>query len=711
MTRILRSSLRSRLLLLVLLALFPALVLILITAWEQRQLAAVDAQESALRMARVAASNQERLIEGARSLLIGLAQIPAAQPGKAGACGPLLADLRKRFPVYVNLSMANPAGDITCSAVPLRTSVSVADQPYFLRARATHDFVVSGYVMEPVSGSPALVLAWPALGPTGEVRSVLFASLDLGWIHQLAERAHLPLNSSFVVTDASGIVLAGYPESERSVGQPMPESEVTQAIRAQQSEAKITVESLNGSNARLFAFTAVGGVPPADRLYVSVGISRAVAFTEADRTLIRNLLSLGLVGAVALGMAASVGHLLIIRRLREVVRAAELVRAGDLSARAEVDGTDEIAVMGRTFNGMAERLAAMVKAEQETRDGLAERVNELDHINRLGELLQACVTLPEAYAVVERELRELFRGETGAVFACSSSRNLIEAVARWGPAPQNSAGVFAIEECWALRSGRAHVVEDTRSGPVCTHLPTPPPGAYLCTPLVAQGDALGVLYVGFLARGRLAPVPLTEAKRRLAAAVGEQVALGLANVKLREVLRSQSIRDPLTGLFNRRYMEETLEREVRRAQRAGRPMAVLMLDLDHFKRVNDDSGHDAGDALLRELGTLLIRNLRREDVACRYGGEEFVLVLPEASLEDAERRAEELREEIKRLRVSDKGRLLGPLTASFGLAAYPEHGLAGDMLLRAADTALYRAKREGRDRVMVAVAADVPHSR
>ena len=246
MTRILRSSLRSRLLLLVLLALFPALVLILITAWEQRQLAAVDAQESALRMARVAASNQERLIEGARSLLIGLAQIPAAQPGKAGACGPLLADLRKRFPVYVNLSMANPAGDITCSAVPLRTSVSVADQPYFLRARATHDFVVSGYVMEPVSGSPALVLAWPALGPTGEVRSVLFASLDLGWIHQLAERAHLPLNSSFVVTDASGIVLAGYPESERSVGQPMPESEVTQAIRAQQRDRKST--RLNSSH-------------------------------------------------------------------------------------------------------------------------------------------------------------------------------------------------------------------------------------------------------------------------------------------------------------------------------------------------------------------------------------------------------------------------------------------------------------------------------
>jgi GGDEF domain-containing protein len=310
-----------------------------------------------------------------------------------------------------------------------------------------------------------------------------------------------------------------------------------------------------------------------------------------------------------------------------VVRTAELVRAGDLSARAEVDGTDEIAVMGRAFNNMAERLSAMVKAEQETREGLAERVNELDHINRLGELLHACFTLQEAYAVLERELRELFRGESGAVFACSASRNLIESVARWGANPQNSAGVFAMEECWALRSGRAHVVDDTRSGPLCTHLPSPPPGAYLCTPLVAQGDALGVLHVAFFARGRLAGAPLTEAKRRLADAVGEQVALGLANVKLREVLRSQSIRDPLTGLFNRRYMEETLEREVRRAQRAVRPMAVLMLDLDHFKRVNDEFGHDAGDALLRELGNLLLRNLRREDVACRYGGEEFVLVL------------------------------------------------------------------------------------
>jgi len=175
-------------------------------------------------------------------------------------------------------------------------------------------------------------------------------------------------------------------------------------------------------------------------------------------------------------------------------------------------------------------------------------------------------------------------------------------------------------------------------------------------------------------------------------------------VRLREILRNQSIRDPLTGLFNRRYMEETLEREVRRARRGTRPMGVLMLDLDRFKQLNDTSGHEAGDAFLREMGELLQRSLRREDIACRYGGEEFVVVLPDASLEDARRRAEQIREAIKMLRISSQGAIVGPLTASIGVAGFPDHGLSGETLVRAADTALYRAKREGRDRVVVASA-------
>jgi diguanylate cyclase (GGDEF)-like protein len=220
--------------------------------------------------------------------------------------------------------------------------------------------------------------------------------------------------------------------------------------------------------------------------------------------------------------------------------------------------------------------------------------------------------------------------------------------------------------------------------------------------LVAQGEALGVLYLSSRVIGAVGADSATAAKQRLAEAVAAQLALGLANVRLREILRNQSIRDPLTGLFNRRYMEETLERELRRARRGNRSMGVLMLDLDRFKQLNDTAGHEAGDAFLRELGELLQRSLRREDIPCRHGGEEFVVVLPDASLEDARRRAEQLREGIKLLRTPYKGGIVGPLSASIGVAAYPEHGSTGEALIRTADAALYRAKREGRDRVMVA---------
>jgi diguanylate cyclase (GGDEF)-like protein len=189
---------------------------------------------------------------------------------------------------------------------------------------------------------------------------------------------------------------------------------------------------------------------------------------------------------------------------------------------------------------------------------------------------------------------------------------------------------------------------------------------------------------------------------RLAVTVAEQFALALANVRLRETLRGQSIRDPLTGLFNRRYMEETLERELRRAERERRPLSLILLDIDRFKDFNDSFGHEAGDAVLASLGALLRNASRAGDVACRYGGEEFVLILPEATLPDARRRAEEIREGIRGLRVTHGGRLLEGVRCSMGVAAYPEHGEVGGALLRATDAALYRAKREGRDQVALA---------
>jgi diguanylate cyclase (GGDEF)-like protein len=195
---------------------------------------------------------------------------------------------------------------------------------------------------------------------------------------------------------------------------------------------------------------------------------------------------------------------------------------------------------------------------------------------------------------------------------------------------------------------------------------------------------------------------LNQARRNFAQTVADSVSQALANLKLRERLRDQSIRDVLTNLFNRRYLEETFERELRRAERDGLPVGVLMLDIDYFKRFNDDFGHAAGDEVLRALGRLLNRQVRVEDIACRYGGEEFTLVLPGCSLEVTCARAEQLRAQVHELHISHAGTPLGGITVSIGVAAFPLHGATDLVLLRAADAALYQAKQAGRNQVRVA---------
>jgi len=197
-----------------------------------------------------------------------------------------------------------------------------------------------------------------------------------------------------------------------------------------------------------------------------------------------------------------------------------------------------------------------------------------------------------------------------------------------------------------------------------------------------------------------------QINRKLATTVAERIALALANLKLRAVLHSLSVRDPLTGLFNRRYMEESLQREVHRAARNQRTVGIIMLDLDHFKQFNETFGHDAGDALLREAGSVLQRSMRVSDIVCRYGGEEFTIIMPEASLAATLQKAEQLRTTVNQLRVQHHSLVLGPITFSLGVSLFPDHGSTGEAVLRAADAALYQAKFEGRDRVMMAESAE-----
>ncbi len=237
--------------------------------------------------------------------------------------------------------------------------------------------------------------------------------------------------------------------------------------------------------------------------------------------------------------------------------------------------------------------------------------------------------------------------------------------------------------------------------PRCAHITENGKKGYVCMPLAAQGETLGILH---LCEPNAAERPQWLAERQqILRGVVDTLALALANLRLRETLRQQSIRDPNTGLFNRRYLEETSSRELRRMERSAQPLTILMLDVDHFKQFNDTFGrHEAGDLVLKQVAATLIEHARESDVVSRYGGEEFAIVMPGCSLEEGAERAEALRQAIRQLHLTHRGRTLGTVTVSFGVAAYPEHGSGWAEITNAADHALYDAKGEGRDRVVVA---------
>jgi diguanylate cyclase (GGDEF)-like protein/PAS domain S-box-containing protein len=327
---------------------------------------------------------------------------------------------------------------------------------------------------------------------------------------------------------------------------------------------------------------------------------------------------------------------------------------------------------------------------------LEQRTREMTLLNDMGDILRACFTLDEAYNVIVRVAQQIFPVQVGALYVIAPSRSSVESVAMWGDSAL-AERVFSPQECWALRRGRLHWVENAQSGLICKHVRHLPEDGYLCIPMMAQSEAIGVLHL-------MQPdkVKMTETKQRMAVTMSEHIAMALSNLKLHETLRSQSIRDPLTGLFNRRFMEESLELEIRRASRNQRPLGMIMIDLDHFKYFNDNFGHEAGDLLLKELGGLLRANIRGEDVACRYGGEEFTLILPEGNSTVTKQRAEFYKEAIQRLDVHYRGRPLGRVTASMGVAIFPDHGRTAKALIEAADKALYRSKHAGRDRVTLA---------
>jgi diguanylate cyclase (GGDEF)-like protein len=386
--------------------------------------------------------------------------------------------------------------------------------------------------------------------------------------------------------------------------------------------------------------------------------------------------------------------------------------------RAPGDG--EFGQLARAFDDMAgsiqseeatlERLTAQQKeamGQLVTGMGEMERLNrEITQLGRMSQVLQACQSVEEACAAVVQSGLILFPTGVAALYLMRSSRNYLEYKTGWGGSGVEEA-VLAPDSCWALRRGQAYRFEPPHDGLPCEHVTSEQSAVpYICVPLVAQNDILGLLHIRFSAPAGAQTATTIESRLQLATTFADQAGLALANLKLREILKVQAMRDPLTGLYNRRFLEETLERELAIAQRRKAPLALIMADIDHFKRFNDTYGHDAGDAVLRSVAQTLTSHIRGSDIACRFGGEEFTLILPESALATAHEKTESLRQTIASLLLSHAGQTLGTITMSFGLAIFPEHGSDSAGLLQAADMALYRAKNEGRNRIVVSRIGD-----
>ena len=329
---------------------------------------------------------------------------------------------------------------------------------------------------------------------------------------------------------------------------------------------------------------------------------------------------------------------------------------------------------------------------------LERRNQEMRLISEMVELLESCRNLDEAHNVITRRLPLLLRGTRGVLYMNAESRNLLESVSHWGEPADEFDKILDPEDCWALRRNKPHGMASEESDLLCKHAEADMAKGYLCLPMVAHGEIMGLLHIRFADENDRTRNIITQS----ALAAAEQLSLILANLRLRETLKNQSIRDSQTGLFNRRYMEDSLIRELSRAERVNKNVAVAMVDIDHFKRLNDTFGHTAADAVLREWSELLKTNFRGSDIVCRYGGDEFVIILPDISVEDARQRLEQLRKDLARMVVREDGHSIQAVTVSIGLAFHPVHGRSSQSLLQAADRALYQAKEMGRDRIEIA---------
>ncbi|KGY06943.1 sensor domain-containing diguanylate cyclase [Vibrio sinaloensis] len=355
-----------------------------------------------------------------------------------------------------------------------------------------------------------------------------------------------------------------------------------------------------------------------------------------------------------------------------------------------------IVLIGSSWISQRKILQVVNHERQQQEKRIEKSTREIELLHQLANMLAACNSVKEAQVVVADIVPRVLGDINGCVSIMRESRNQLEVKLDWG-GTWPSSKVYAPNDCWALRKGKYHLSHEKHHNLTCNHMnELSGQGTTLCIPLTAHGNTVGMFHLYFGEHDKL----IGEDTKQLAFTLAEHLGLALANLSLQEKLRSQAMRDPLTGLYNRRYFEETMDAKWSKASQEKTELSLLMLDLDHFKRFNDNFGHDAGDYVLKEVANLLTRTVDDGHITCRLGGEELAIICPYTGVTDASLLAEKIVEQVRELHLDMKGLSLGQLGVSIGVATFPELNATPDEMVKAADTALYQAKDNGRSQAV-----------
>lgn len=468
----------------------------------------------------------------------------------------------------------------------------------------------------------------------------------------------------------------------------------TELVRLAREESTALARAFGDNDANRNVRTALNESLSAIARAYEQEIGRARSQIDAnDNNILTVLGALAVLAILALGGGLGLVRGGLLTPLLDMKTSMLRLARGDLDINvADVKRSDEIGEMARAVEVFHTTSLERQKLNREAR-----------LLSELNEWLQSCKSLDELYQMVAEFLSRLLPDCAGSLHIYANSRDILESAKAWNGA--QTVAAMHPDDCWGLRRGRTYTFGEHEIDFPCAHIGSKAPTNYCCIPILAHGETIGLLHLEFgcghhAGHAHSCREPISE-QRRLGLVCAEQISLAIANVKLRDQLRDQSIRDVLTGLFNRRYLLETCRREFSRAARAGQSVGILSIDVDHFKKYNDNHGHDAGDTVLRAVGDCLKTSFRDEDIPCRFGGEEFVVILPGATPAAVAQKAEEIRSRVESLVVRYVDGNLPRITISVGVAAFPCSGDSPQAVLKAADEALYRAKEDGRNRVQL----------